>query len=143
MAANTAARAPPTEPAIVEASPAKGVMEGETPVDVPAGELPILPEGDIVPTGNDAVPIGPEPDAAEAEETITVVVEAEPVEAGAEVGVEAGAADEVVAETLVDVEVAAAEVDAGTAVAAQEQTAWADPITATPVTAPQDERTQP
>ena len=72
------------------------------------------------------------------EETVAVVAEAdsvvpgaeaEPVDTGAELGVEAGAADEV-EDGPTEVEVAGAELDVGTAVAAQEQTAWADPITA-------------
>ena len=142
MAANTAAKVPQMEPANFEASPAKGVIEGETPLEEPTGELPILPEGEIVPTGDDAAPLGSEPDEPVAEDTIAVVVGAT-VEIGAEVGVEAGAAEDVVAEESMDVEVAAAELDAGTAVAAHEQTACAEPMTATPVTAPQDERTQP
>ena len=147
-----AAKAPPSEPAKVEASPVNGVMEGETPDAVPTGELPTLPEGEMVPTDKEPVPIGPEPDETDAEETVAVVAEADsivpgaeadPVDAGAELGVEAGAADEVDAEGAADVEVAGAELDAGIAVAAQEQTAWADPMTATPVTAPHEERTQP
>ena len=151
-AASTAARAPPSEPAQVEASPAKGVIEGETPDAVPVGELPVLPEREIVTTDDKPVPMGPETDETDAEETVAVVAEvdsvepgaeeADPVDAGAELGVETGAADEVEAEGAADVDVACAELDAGTAVAAQEQTAWADPITWI-AAGPHEERTQP